>query len=130
VETVVEVAVNTKLQEPFDMWTLERGVDTCRTLERIVKPFGFSVALYGSVLINGTGDDLDVYLVPQKQDADVRSAVEGIRDGLHCGVDGPYGGDWNRLWCIVRLRPDRIDAQFTRLSAMPKENVGHVCYEL
>jgi hypothetical protein len=40
------------------MWTLERGVEACGALQRIVEPFGFSVALYGGVLITGTGNDL------------------------------------------------------------------------
>jgi hypothetical protein len=38
-----------------------------RALQRIVEPFAFSVALYGAVLVNGTGHDLDVFLVPKGQ---------------------------------------------------------------
>jgi hypothetical protein len=106
------------------MWTLERGVEACRALHRIVQPFGFSVALYGGVLVNGMGDDLDVFLVPQRENADVRGAVEGIRAGLNCGVKGPYLGRWNRLSCIIRMCPDAIDAQFTRLTATPNQVVG------
>jgi len=68
------------------MWTLERGIEACSALQRIVEPFGFSVALYGGVLINGTGTDLDVYLVPQREDADVRGAVDGISSGFFGGV--------------------------------------------
>lgn len=112
------------------MWTLEQGVETCRALHRIVEPFGFSVALYGGVLVTGTGNDLDVFLVPQRENADVRGAVEGIHAGLNCGVNGPYLGHWNRLSCVLRTRPDAIDAQFTRLTAAPNQVVGTVCYEL
>jgi hypothetical protein len=34
-------------------------MEACRGLQRIVEPFGFLVALYGGVLMNGTGNDLD-----------------------------------------------------------------------
>src|SRR5262245_14560015 len=113
------------------MWTLEHGVGTCRRLQTAVEPFGFSVALYGSVLLSGTGSDLDVFLVPQTQDADVRGCVGVIRTELHCGVTGPFLGDWNRLTCNVRLQPDRIDAQFTRLTGPPDGvAVGSVFYQL
>jgi hypothetical protein len=91
------------------MWTLERGIETCRALNKIADPFGFSVALYGGVLVNGSGADLDLFLVPQKADADVAGCLKAIRDGLKCGVTGPFLGDWNRLMCQIRMRPDIID---------------------
>lgn len=106
------------------MWTLERGLETCKALQRIVEPFGFSVALYGGVLVNGTGHDLDVFLVPQRADAGVAECVEAIRAGLNCGVTGPFLGDWNRLTCQIRVRPDPIDAQITRLTGPPAECGG------
>ena len=112
------------------MWTLKRGVEACRILDRIVQPFGFSAALYGGVLVAGRGNDLDVFLVPQTENADVKGAVEAVREGFNSGVDGPYLGQWNRLSCIVRLRPDHIDLQFTRLTAPPNQEVGTVYYEL
>ena len=49
------------------MWTLARGLETFRALQRIVEPFAFSVALYGGVLVNGTGHALDVFLVHKGQ---------------------------------------------------------------
>ena len=113
------------------MWTLERGLETCRALQRIVEPLGFSVALYGGVLVNGTGHDLDVFLVPQRAGAGVAACVEAIRAGLNCGVTGPFLGDWNRLMCVIRVRPDCIDAQFTRLTAPPGDvAVGAICEQL
>ena len=52
-----------------------------------------------------------------------KRCVEAIRAGLNCGVTGPFLGDWNRLMCVIRVRPDCIDAQFTRLTA-PPDNVA------
>ena len=113
------------------MWTLERGLETCRELQGIVEPFGFSVALYGGVLVNGNGNDLDVFLVPQRADADVAGCVDAIRAQLHCGVTGPFLGDWNRLMSQIRMRPDAIDVQFTRLTAAPDGiDVGAICEQL
>jgi hypothetical protein len=103
----------------LEQWTLERGLERCRALQRIVEPFAFSVALYGGVLVNGIGHDRDVFLVPQRADAGVAACVEAIHAGLNCGVTGPFLGDWNRLMCQIRVRPDCIDAQFTRLTAPP-----------
>jgi len=78
-----------------------------------------------------TGNDLDVFLVPQEENADVRGAVEAIRDELNCGVSGPYLGHWNRLSCIIRLLPDAVDAQFIRLTTPPQEfGIGSICYDL
>ena len=113
------------------MWTLERGLETCRALQRIVEPFGFSLALYGGVLVNGVGNDLDVFFVPQRADANVGGCIEAIRAGLNCGVTGPFLGDWNRLMCQIRMRPDSIDVQFTRLTAPPDDvAVGAICEQL
>jgi hypothetical protein len=113
------------------MWTLERGLETCRALQRIVEPFAFSVALYGGVLVDGTGHGLDVFLVPQRADAGVAACVEAIRAGLNCGVTGPFLGDWNRLMCQIRVCPDCIDAQFNRLTAPPGDvAVGAICEQL
>lgn len=113
------------------MWTLERGIETCRALQRIAEPFGFSVALYGGVLVNGNGNDLDVFLVPQRADADVAGCLEAIRTGLNCGVTGPFLGDWNRLMCQIRMRPDSVDIQITRLTAPPEDvAVGAIYDEL
>jgi hypothetical protein len=113
------------------MWTLKAGLEECGTLQRIVEQHGFSVALYGSVLKSGAGDDLDVFLVPQRPDADVRSAVDAVRNGLQCDVTGPLLGDLNRLVCVVRLQPGPIDIQITRLTARPLDVAEMaVCYEL
>jgi hypothetical protein len=76
-------------------------------------------------------DDLDVFLVPQRADAGVAACVEAIRAGLNCGVTGPFLGDWNRLMCQIRVRPDPIDAQITRLTAPPDDvAVGAICEQL
>ena len=100
-------------------------------LQGIADPFGFSVALYGGVLVNGEGRDLDIFLVPQKADADVAGCLEAIRTGLNCGVTGPFLGDWNRLMFQVRTRPDVIDAQVTRLTTPPEDvEVGAIYDQL
>lgn len=113
------------------MWTLEAGLEACRTLQRIVEPHGFSVALYGSVLKSGAGDDLDVFLVPQRPDADVRGAMDAVPNSLQCGVTGPLLGDLNRLVCVVHLQSGPIDIQITRLTARPLQVAEMaVCYEL
>ena len=102
----------------------------CRALNKIAAPFGFSVALYGGVLVNGSGADLDLFLVPQKADADVAGCLKAIRDGLKCGVTGPFLGDWNRLMCQIRMRPDIIDVQVTRLTAPPEDVEVGAIYDI
>src|SRR5262249_40563780 len=67
------------------MWTLEHGVGTCRRLQTAVEPFGFSVALYGSVLVRRTGNDLDIFPC-----ADAGCRLRGM-----CGRDSNGTG----LWC-------------------------------
>jgi hypothetical protein len=57
------------------------------------------------------------------------ACVEAIRAGLNCGVTGPFLGDWNRLMCQIRVRPDCIDAQFTRLTAPPGDVAVGAIYE-
>lgn len=53
---------------------------------------------------------LDVFLVPQRENADVQGAVEAILRGLHCAVSSPYLGAWNRLSCIIRPRTESMVA--------------------
>jgi hypothetical protein len=47
-------------------WTLDNALPMIRTLATIAEKQKFSTALYGSVLVNGQGDDLDLYFMAQE----------------------------------------------------------------
>jgi hypothetical protein len=43
---------------------------------------GFSVAFYGSVLLDGESNDLDMFMVPQRENPDMASLLDTIRRHL------------------------------------------------
>jgi hypothetical protein len=67
------------------------------------------------VLLNGGGNDLDVFMVPQRENADVDGLLAILRRHMR-EVNDPVAGDWNRD-VVTAITNDgrRIDIQFTRL---------------
>jgi hypothetical protein len=54
------------------MWTRDDALLIYRALPKPgAEQDGFSVALYGSVLFDGDGNDLDVFMVPQREKPDL-----------------------------------------------------------
>lgn len=71
-------------------------------------------ALYGSVLLGNEANDLDLFMAPQRQDANVAAFVETLR--RHMRVGEPVPGDWNRDSVIAfTMDGKKLDIQFTRL---------------
>ena len=98
------------------MWTRE---DALTFYQALLSPAaidnGFSAALYGCVLLNGEGNDLDVFMVPQRQNADVAGLLVILRRHMREVID-PVAGDWNRdVVTAITNDGKRIDIQFTRL---------------
>jgi hypothetical protein len=51
-------------------------------LRPAAEQYGFSVALYGSVLLDGEGNDLDVFMVPQRENPDVAGLLNTLRRNM------------------------------------------------
>ena len=98
------------------MWTLSEAIPLIQKIAPIAKRHGFSVALYGSVLEKGSGDDLDLFFVTQDDDiCDVQGSVSEI--GQLSGIRSCGEIHWGRgAFCIIHLQNgERIDAQFRDL---------------
>lgn len=98
------------------MWTLE---DALLIYKALLKPaaeeHGFSAAIYGSVLADGAGNDLDVFMVPQRTNHSAADLVNVLRRHMR-EVSDPIAGDWNRDVVVATTRDNaRMDIQFTRL---------------
>lgn len=98
------------------MWTRDDAVLIYKALLRpAAEQYGFSVALYGSVLLDGEGNDLDVFMVPQRENPDMASLLDTLRRNMR-DVTEPIAGDWNRDVIIATTHDGkRIDIQVTRL---------------
>jgi hypothetical protein len=64
---------------------------------------------------NENGNDLDIFIVPQRGNADMAGFLAALRRNMRT-VSEPVQGDWNRD-VIIATTMDRkaIDIQFTRL---------------
>lgn len=98
------------------MWTRDEALEFYKALlSPMAQEYGFSAAIYGSVLLDDRGKDLDIFMVPQKADADMQGFVARLRRSMR-SVNGPIAGDWNRDVVIATTVPGKqIDIQFTRL---------------
>lgn len=98
------------------MWTRDDALLIYRALLRpAAEQYGFSVALYGSVLLDGEGNDLDVFMVPQRENPDMAGLLNTLRRNMR-GVTDPIAGDWNRDVIIATTQDGKkIDIQVTRL---------------
>jgi len=98
------------------MWTRDDALLIYRALLRpAAEQYGFSVALYGSVILDGEGNDLDVFMVPQRENPDMAELLNTLRRNMRAVTD-PIAGDWNRDVIIATtIEGRRIDIQFTRV---------------
>lgn len=71
------------------MWT---RTDALLIYKALLSPaaeqHGFSAALYGSVLLGDETNDLDLFMVPQRQDANVEAFLETLRRHMRVGELG------------------------------------------
>ncbi len=98
------------------MWTLTEAIPLIQKIAPIAQQNGFSVALYGSVLEKGSGNDLDLFFVTQEDDiADVLRCVSQIGELPEvrtCGQVHKGRGAFS----VIRLKNGEvIDAQFRDL---------------
>jgi hypothetical protein len=104
------------------MWTLEDAILLIRDIEPIANQAGFTVALYGGVLIRGTGNDLDLFFV--EQDSDICSVEECLQGVVALPEILRYGAPndlRNEICYTIWLKDGRhIDAHFRAFSRPTK----------
>src|ERR1700740_674063 len=98
------------------MWTRD---DALLIYMCLLKPsseqYGFSAALYGSLLVDVEGNDLDVFMIPQRANPDQAGFINALRRNTRTVTD-PIAGDWTRDVIVAPTIEGRlIDIQFTRL---------------
>lgn len=98
------------------MWTRDDAILIYRALlHPAAEQYGFSAALYGSVILHGEGNDLDVFMIPQRENPDMAALLNRLRRNMRAVTD-PVAGDWNRdVVLATTMDGNRIDIQFTRL---------------
>lgn len=98
------------------MWTRDDALLIYRALLKpAAERYGFSAALYGLVLVDVEGNDLDVFMIPQRENPDMAGFVNTLRRNMRAVTD-PIAGDWNRdVIVATTIEGRRIDIQFTRL---------------
>jgi hypothetical protein len=102
------------------MWTLESAIPLIRKIAPIAQRYGFSVALYGSVLDVGTSEkDLDLFFVEQAEICDVHGClgeVGTLPEIRSTGTAFQCGGG---ACAVIRMRDGTvIDAQFRSVGSM------------
>jgi len=97
------------------MWTRDDALLIYKALLKpIAEHYGFSAALYGSVLMDAEGNDLDVFMIPQRVNTDMAGFLDRLRRNMRAVTD-PIPGDWNRdVVQAMTMDGKRIDIQFTR----------------
>jgi hypothetical protein len=64
------------------------------------------------LLENGGGKDLDVFMVPQTNDANLDGLLQALRTRMKA-VAEPVPGDWNRILApVITQTKQAIDLQF------------------
>ena len=108
------------------MWTIEGALPVVRDIAAIGRKHGFSVALYGSVLVSGeSSKDLDLFFIAAEEmtcAVDARACLTAIAKAL--GIDCPQ----LTPMCTARVElgcGKRIDAQFLE-SAQLREQLNTV----
>jgi hypothetical protein len=101
------------------LWTLETALPVVRRIAAIAKKHGFALALYGSVLNKGHGQDIDLYFIAQQPNTTSVHAqacideIAGIIDVDRC-ARGPD-------LALIHFRDGRrIDIQFLECTPVPK----------
>jgi hypothetical protein len=96
------------------MWTLEKAVPLKQKIAPIAKRYGFSVALYGSVLDKGQSrSDLDLFFV-QQDACDVLGCLQEIAMLPEIRNTGTAFRCTGGACAVIWLRDgNHIDAQFS-----------------
>src|SRR3989442_43799 len=97
------------------MWTLNDALPLIRKISAIARRYGFSVAVYGSVLGRGESEkDLDLFLMEQDPYiCNVQGCLEGITrlpEIHHYTTHSCPSGQIAVIW--LQDRKHHIDAQF------------------
>ncbi len=103
------------------MWTIENALPVVKSIAVIGREHGFSVALYGSVLVDGQSNkDLDLFLIAAREKmtcaVDAQSCLTAIaaKFGIECPRLTPV--------CTSRIElgpGKRIDVQFLDFTQLP-----------
>jgi hypothetical protein len=102
-----------EIQRPA-RWTFEQALPIIPGIAQIAMRCGYSVALCGSVLLSGEGDDLDLRFIPEEPSYNAQRCIEEIRtlEEIQSASD-PEPGRLGRSWSVIWLRTGQwIDAQF------------------
>jgi hypothetical protein len=102
------------------MWTRDDALIIFRALlSPAAEQHGFSAALYGSVMLNDEGNDLDILMIPQRENHDLKGLIATLRRHMR-EVSDPIPGDWNRDIVVATTNGgEHIDIQVTRLHQPP-----------
>jgi hypothetical protein len=95
-------------------WTLEQALQIVPSIAHIAKKFGYSVAVCGSVLLNGEGEDLDLRFIPEEPLCDAQGCINEIQTltGFR-GAGDLQAGRLGRSFTVIWLHTGQcIDAQF------------------
>ncbi len=107
------------------MWTIENALPVVRSIAVIGREHGFSVALYGSVLVAGeSGKDLDLFFIASEN----RTCADHAQACLKA-IAERFAANCPRLTPICTSRIElgdgkRIDAQFLDAAQLPNELAG------
>ena len=106
----------------MEMWTMENALPVVRDIANIGKDHGFSVALYGSVLVAGESDnDLDLYFIAEEDRTfAVHARVCLTAIAKEFGINCPQLRD-NRTARIELGCGKRIDAQFLEFTQLGEQ---------
>ena len=96
------------------MWNLETGVSFARRIAPIARKHGFAVALYGSVLEKGDGNDLDLFFVEEDPEiCNVSAFLDEIAALPEVSHPLPLRDLTNEMTVVIFLRNgEHIDAHF------------------
>jgi hypothetical protein len=76
-----------------ELWTLEGALPVIRRIVAIAKEHGFTVALYGSVLMKGESEnDLDLYFIAAEEKTSAvhaQSSVDAVEKTLETHPESP-----------------------------------------
>lgn len=104
--------------------TIMQAIKLMRVISPIAHRHGFLASLYGSVLIDGTGRDIDLLLVPWRTSYDIQGCIEEIRSALMAvhRSPTPYHGLMNSVSVCLEAGDGAIlDLQFSEATIREME---------
>jgi hypothetical protein len=111
--------INMGQRAAINFWTLDRALSFFRSITQPFQKAGWLVSLYGSVLIQGHGRDLDLIAVPWRPDANVMEAVDIIRNLYGATIEDDKEGIMGRSAIALKLMDESVvDIQFRPASIL------------